>query len=140
MNDQKFRYQGLYYLTYVLYFVSYFIPAYAGGSMSFCCGGSEIWLGWKCALGAFAIIFSEKFLFGILLSMPNFLMIVLLFSKKRIGRVVFWFILLFNVSSCSYWWIQALADNNIGSLLPGYWLWLISIAGNNIILLLNRRK
>jgi 4-hydroxybenzoate polyprenyltransferase len=61
MNTRQFRYKELFFLTYLVFAISFFIPAYAGESMSFCCGGIEIWPGWKCALAVFAVIFNEKF-------------------------------------------------------------------------------
>ena len=88
MNDQNFRFKGLYYLMGFLYAVSFIVPAYAGGSMSFCCGGIGIWSGWKYAAGAFAVIFSEKLFLGIFWSLPNFIMITLLFIHKRVGQTV----------------------------------------------------
>jgi hypothetical protein len=139
MKDYDFRYKNLYYITYILYFISFFIPAYAGSSASFSGGETEIWFGWKCALIVSALIFTKNFLLGIFWSIPNFVMIAMLFIAKPIRRSLALLILLLNVSSCFYWWIQALDLNNIGSLLPGYWLWLVSITGNNVILLTGKR-
>jgi hypothetical protein len=67
-------------------------------------------------------------------------MIALLFMQKRTGQVFILFILILNACSCSYWWITAIKDGNLGNLLPGYWLWFASIIFSNVILLLNKRN
>ncbi|MBA7527413.1 hypothetical protein ES705_19589 [subsurface metagenome] len=134
------KYKLLFILSYVLYAVSFFIPAYVGESFSFCCGGSRTWFGYECAISVFAFIFSENTLMFIALSMPNVLMIILLFTYKRTGIGFVLILLLFNFCSCSYWWVTALSDGDIASLLPGYWLWFLSITGNNVLLLLSKRK
>jgi hypothetical protein len=135
------KYKELYVISYLLYAVSFLIPAYVSQSMSLCCGGTEIWLGWKCAVAVVALIFmADNALFALLFSIPNFYMITLPFFHKHIGPALLLFMLSANILSCSYWWIKAISDANIGSLLPGYWLWLLSVIGNNAVLLLNKRK
>jgi hypothetical protein len=135
------KYRELYILSYVAYAISFIIPAYMGGSMSFCCGGTEIWFGWKCFIGVFAMFFMpNNFFLGLLLMMPNIYMILMLFLYKRVDSGFLLSMLLFNFLSCSYWWIRTINEGYIGDLLPGYWLWFLSILGNNIVLLLNKRK
>jgi hypothetical protein len=135
------KYKELYVISYLLYAVSFLIPAYVSQSMSLCCGGTEIWLGWKCFIGAFAMMFiADNLLFGLVLMMPNIYMLLMIFLHKRIGSGFLLFMLVFNFLSCSYWWIKSISEGYIGNLLPGYWLWFLSILGNNVILLLNKRK
>ncbi len=134
------RYKTLSVVSYILFGISFIIPAYSSNSWSFCCGGTEVWFGWKCAAVVFALIFTQNTLFGLLLSLPNIVMIVNLFMHKRISQAFTLVLTVVAVSSCSYWWIMSLGNGEIRQLLPGYWLWLVSITGNGVILFLSKRK
>jgi hypothetical protein len=126
------KYKALYILSYATYGLSFLIPAYFQDS---------IWYGWKCCAVVYALIFfADHIVLAVLLLLPNVSMILLLFLHKRINLVFLFVILLFNFSSCSFWWIIAITDGKLESLLPGYWLWLLSIVGNNVVLLLNKTK
>ncbi len=133
------KYKILFILTYVLFTVSFLIPAFNSNAAPLGSGRADVWYGWACALFVFKGVLATFNLLAILLALPNLFMVIMPFVYRHIGPIFILLVLLFNVGSCSYWWVTAVTDGNIASLLPGYWLWFGSILGSNIILLLNKR-
>ena len=84
------------------------------------------------------MIFTQVGLSGLLLSLPNIVMIVNLFMHKRISQAFSLVSTVIAISSYSYRWIMSLSNGEIRYLLPGYWIWLKSITGNGVILFLSK--
>jgi hypothetical protein len=135
------KFKELYLLSFAAYAVSFLIPAYEGSSFSFCCGGTETWYGWKCFIGSFALFYEPGSLpLALFLIAPNVYMVSSVFLRKLKGPAILFAILLLNFASCSFWFLMAISKGDFTNLLPGYWLWFISIMGNNVLLQLNKRK
>ena len=133
------KYNLLLIIVYLSYAISFILPSFVSNTLFGI--NTEVWPGWKCAAATFALIFTNNTVIaGVALTLPNISMILLAFLYNRINLVFLILILIFNFISCSSWWFSALVKENISNLLPGYWLWFISIIASNIIFILSKQN
>ncbi len=126
--------------TYAGYAISFLLPAYTSTNTIYINTNTTVLTGWKCAAATFALIFEHQFTFtGIALSMPNVLMILSVLIYRKTGLAFLIFVLIYNLISCSCWWFLAVLKGQVSDLLPGYWVWFISIVASDIIFIISKQ-
>ena len=130
MNKSLFK--KYYYIGMGLYCFSFLLPS----AVIF--ANEEPMIGFQCALSVISLLFEYENLWILILrvfvNLANLITIFLFIIHFKIKIQKLYIFQLIAFVSSTYWFIQALFESTIQSLLIGYWNWVFSILFISVVM------